>query len=200
MKSKKQTSLRYIAKVAVLSAMAAALMLLEFPLPFLAPPFYQLDFSEVAVLIGGFSLGPLAGVLIELLKNLLNLLINGTATGYVGEFANFVTGCAFVLPAAFLYRYRKNLKCALLGMTLGTVSLAIVGSLLNYFVLIPLYSEIYGLPLDSIIAMGASINPAIKDLPTLVVIAVFPFNLVKGLACSAATTLLYKRVSPLLHK
>lgn len=200
MKTHTQSSLRYIVKIGVLTAMAFVLMLLEFPLPFLAPPFYELDFSEIPVLIGSFALGPMAGVLIELLKNLLNLIFEGTTTSFVGEFANFVTGCAFVLPAAFIYRYRKTIKGALLGLGVGTVVLGVFGSLLNYFFLIPAFSQIYGLPLETIIGMGTAVNPLIGDLRTLVVIAVLPFNLVKGLACSLITFLLYKRVSPLLHK
>ena len=97
-----------MAKVGVLSAMATVLMLFEFPLP-IAPSFYELDFSEVAVLIGSFALGPLAGVLIEFIKILINLLINGTDTLFVGELANFLMGCAFVLPAALVYCRKKTL-------------------------------------------------------------------------------------------
>lgn len=200
MKSKTQISLRYVVKVGVLSAMAAVLMLLKFPLPFLVLSFYKLDFSNVAALLGGFSLGPLAGLLIELIKNLLNLLLEGTTTHCIGEFANFVSGCAFVLPASLLYRYRKSLKSALLGLVLGTVILTIISGLLNYFVLIPAYSEVYGMPIDRIIAMETAINPMVSDLPTMVVMAVVPFNLLKGIACSIITFLLYKYVSPLLHK
>jgi riboflavin transporter FmnP len=200
MKTKTRSSLRYMAKIGVLTAMAFVLMLLEFPLPFLAPPFYKLDFSEIAVLMGSFALGPMAGVLIELLKNLLNLIFEGTTTNFVGEFANFVTGCAFVLPAAFLYRYRKSIKGALVGLAIGTLTLGVFGALLNYFFLIPAFSQIYGLPLETIIGMGTAVNPLIGDLRTLVVIAVLPFNIVKGLACSLVTFLLYKHVSPILHK
>ncbi len=199
MKTKTSTSLRYISKVGILSAMAVLLMLFEFPLPFLAPGFYELDFSDVPALLGGFALGPLSGVLIELLKNLINLVLEGTDTNFVGEFANFVTGCAFVLPPSILYRYRKGIKSALFGLALGTLSLGLIGSVLNYFVLIPAFSHIFGLPLAQIIAMGSAINPLIADLPTLVVMAVLPFNLIKGLLCSAITMLLYKRLSPLLH-
>ena len=194
----KNHSLSYITKVGILSALAAVLMLFEFPLPFIAPPFYELDFSELPVLIGSFALGPVAGILIELFKNLLNLLINGTDTAFVGEFANFLMGCAFVLPAAIWYRLKKSRVSALLGMGLGTIALTIVGTLINYFVLIPMYSVLYNLPLDVIVGMGTAINPAITNLPMLVVLAVAPFNLIKGVIISALTFVLYKRVSPLL--
>lgn len=194
----KKRSLSYITKVGVLSALAAVLMLIEFPLPFIAPPFYELDFSELPVLIGSFALGPVAGVLIELFKNLLNLLINGTDTAFVGEFANFLMGCAFILPAAIWYRVKKTRKAALLGMIVGTLTLAVVGTLVNYFVLIPMYSVLYELPIEAIVEMGGAINPAISNLLLLVLLAVGPFNLIKGIVISALTFLLYKRVSPLL--
>ena len=194
----KNRSLSYVTKVGILAALAAVLMLFEFPLPFIAPPFYELDFSELPVLIGSFALGPVAGVLIELIKILLNLLINGTDTAFVGEFANFLMGCAFVLPAAIWYRLKKSRVSALLGMGLGTIALTIVGTLINYFVLIPMYSVLYNLPLDVIVGMGTAINPAITNLPMLVVLAVAPFNLIKGVIISALTFVLYKRVSPLL--
>lgn len=195
---KRKDSLKYIAKVGVLSAVAAVLMLFEIPLWF-APSFYELDLSELPILIGGFALGPLSAVLMELLKNLLNLLMNGTTTAFVGEFANFVTGCALVLPATLIYKYNKTLKHAILGLTVGAVSLVVVGALINYFVLVPAFSSFYGLPIDKIVAMGTKVNPAITDLKTLIVFAVMPFNLLKSVVCSLLTLLLYKRLSGILH-
>lgn len=200
MENQKQKTLRYLAKVGILSAMAFVLMLLEFPLVFLAPSFYELNFSDVVALIGSFALGPLAGVLIEFVKIVLNLIVTGTDTAFVGEFSNFVMGCAFVLPASLLYRHRKTLKMAVLGMLLGTLVLAVVSGLLNYYVMIPMYSNLYGAPIEAIIGMGTKINPAISSLWGLVLLAVVPFNLIKGVACSILAFLLYKRVSPLLHK
>ncbi|MBO5052334.1 MAG: ECF transporter S component [Clostridia bacterium] len=199
MKTKTKSSLLYMAKVGVLSAMATVLMLFEFPLP-IAPSFYELDFSEVAVLIGSFALGPLAGVIIEFIKILINLLINGTDTFFVGELANFLMGCAFVLPAALVYCRKKTLKRAIVGMAVGTLSLVLVGAFCNYFLMIPAYVHLAGYPMDAIIGMGAAVNPAIKDLLTLIIIAVIPFNLIKGVLCSLLTGLLYKRVSHLLNK
>jgi riboflavin transporter FmnP len=195
----KNSKVKYLTKVGVLAAIAAVLQLIEFPLPFLAPGFYKMDLSDVPALVGGFALGPLAGALIELLKNLLHIVIKGTSTAYVGEFANFVTGCALVLPAAIMYRYKKNFKGAVLGMTIGAVCLVVVGALLNYYVLIPTYSELYKLPLDIIINMGTKVNSNIVDLKSLVVLAVMPFNLVKSAAVFVLTMLLYKRVSRILH-
>lgn len=191
-------SIKYIAKVGVLSALATILMLFEFPLP-IAPSFYELDFSEVPVLIGSFSLGPVAGILIEFIKILINLLINGTDTVFVGELANFLMGVSFVLPASLIYYHKKSLKRALIGMIVGTVSLVLVGAVCNYFLMIPAYVYLAGFPMDAVIGMGTAVNPAIKDLLTLILIAVVPFNLIKGVLCSVITALLYKRVSPILH-
>lgn len=200
MKTNTRASLRYITKIAILSAMAFILMLFEFPLAFLAPSFYELNFSDVVALTGSFALGPVAGVLIEFFKIVLNIIFTGSDTAFVGEFSNFVMGCAYVLPAALLYRYRKNLRTAVLGMLIGTAVLAVVSGLLNYYVMIPMYSELYKAPIDDILGMGAAINPAIGNLWSFVLLAVVPFNLIKGVACSVLTFFLYKHVSPLLHK
>lgn len=196
---KKYLTTALIAKIAVLSAIAFVLMFFEFPLPF-APAFYKLDFSEVAVLMGGFALGPAAGVIIEALKIVLNVLFQGSTTAYVGELANFAMGCAFVVPAAFIYKHYKSRKNALIGMLVGTLCMAIVGSALNAAVLLPMYSVLYGMPMDTLIAMGTAIIPLIHDIWTFVIFAVVPFNLVKGIIVSAITFAAYKHVSPILHK
>ena len=199
MEIRTKKTLRYITKIGILSAMAFVMMLFEFPLLFLAPSFYELNFSDVVALVGSFAMGPLAGVLIEFFKILLNLIVTGTDTAFVGEFSNFVMGCAFVLPAAILYQRRKTLKMAVIGMLVGTLVLAVVSGLLNYYVMIPMYSNLYGAPIEAIVGMGAKINPAIGSLWSLVLLAVVPFNLIKGVACAILTFFLYKRVSPLLH-
>lgn len=192
-------SVKTLAKIAVLAAVAAILMLFEIPLWF-APEFYKIDLSEVAVLIGGFALGPVAAAFIELTKILLNFLLNGTITGGIGEFANFLIGCAFVLPASAVYRHYKDRKAALWGMLIGTVSLGLVGSLLNYFLLLPVYAKIFGAPIDALISMGTAINPRIDNLLSFVLLAVLPFNLLKGAVSSIVTFVLYKRISGVLHK
>lgn len=190
--------LHYVVKIAILAALSAIIMLFEFPLPF-APSFYKLDLSEVIILMGGFAMGPLAAAIIELLKNLLNLLLNGTTTAFIGEFANFLTGCALVIPASLIYKYNKSHRGALISLIVGTISLALVGSLINYFVVIPAFSEFYHMELDKIVSMGSAVNPFVTDLKTLVVFAVAPFNIVKGIICSILNMLLYKRVSKILH-
>lgn len=195
LKSQKKSA--YLAKVGILSAIAGALMFLEIPLWF-APTFYKLDFSDIIALLGGFSLGPAAGAVIELIKNLLHILIKGTSTGFVGELANFLTGCALVMPAALFYKVRRTKTSAVLGMLTGTLCLAGFGAILNYYVLIPVYSKF--LPIDAIIEMGNKINPKITNLKMLIVWAVVPFNLFKGIIDSVFMLLFYKRLAFLLKK
>lgn len=192
----KNEKLSWITKVAILSAMAFVLMLLEFPLPFIAPSFYELDFSEVPVLIGAFALGPLAGGVIETVKILLNLLLNGTATGGVGEFSNLVMGLVFILPAAFVYKYKRTKISAVLGLVAGGISMVILGCFINAYVMLPLYSNF--MPLDAIIAQAAAIWPVIDNTFKFVLLCVAPFNLVKVILVSLVTMLLYKRLSPIL--
>lgn len=197
--SLKRSNTKVIAKVGVLAAVATVLMLLEFPLWF-APSFYELDFSEVPVLLGAFALGPAAGATIELVKILLNFVVNGTDTGGIGEFANFLIGCSFIVPAGIIYKRHKSFKTAILGLIVGTLSLAIVGAFLNYYLLLPVYSKIYGAPIQAFVDMANAINPAITDLKTFVMYAVIPFNLFKGIVVSSMVILIYKKLSPILHR
>lgn len=199
-KDRKQFSnTHYISYTAIFSAISGVLMVMEIPL-FFAPGFYKLDISEMPVLICTFYLGPVAGVTAELLKVMVKLLIKGTSTAFVGDFANFVVGCSFILPASIIYHARPGRKTALVGMGVGTLVLTVFGSLFNGFYLIPKFAVLFGMPMDAIVAMGTKVNAAITDVWTLVAFAVVPFNLVKGVAVSALTFLLYKRISPILHK
>ena len=199
-KDRKQFSnTHYISYTAIFSAISGVLMVMEIPL-FFAPGFYKLDISEMPVLICTFYLGPVSGVTAELLKVMVKLLIKGTSTAFVGDFANFVVGCSFILPASIIYHARPGRKTALVGMGVGTLVLTVFGSLFNGFYLIPKFAVLFGMPMDAIVAMGTKVNAAITDVWTLVAFAVVPFNLVKGVAVSALTFLLYKRISPILHK
>ena len=188
---------RRVALVGVFSAIAAVLMLFELPLWF-APSFYELDFSEVPIMIGAFALGPVAGVLTELVKILLNLVINGTNTAFVGEFANFVMGCAFVVPASVIYKRKKNRQHAMIGLAAGTVIMSAAAVFINALVLLPAYAKAFGMPVDAFVQMGTAINPAINGIWTFVLLAVAPFNLIKGVLVSVITVLLYKHISPIL--
>ena len=169
----------------------------DIPLPF-APSFYKIDLSEVPVLIGAFAMGPLAGAAIELIKILLNLVMKGSTTAGVGEVANFLIGCAYVMPAAWIYKTQKTKKNAMIGMAVGTVFLAAAGGLLNAFVLLPAYAAAFGMPMDALVGMGSAVNKAITSLPTFVLFAVVPFNIIKGVVVSLVTMLLYKHISRLL--
>lgn len=199
-KDRKQlSSTHYISYSAIFACMAGVLMVFDLPL-FFAPGFYKLDISELPVLICTFYLGPVAGVITELLKVMVKLLIKGTSTAFVGDFANFVVGCSFVLPASLVYHARPGKKSALIGMAVGTLIMTAFGSMFNGIYLIPKFAVLYGMPLEAIVAMGTKVNASITSVTTLVVFAVVPFNLLKGVVVSALTFLLYKRISPLLHK
>ena len=191
------TKVRMMAQMGMLSAIAVVLMLFEIPLPF-APSFYEIDFSEVPVLIGCFTMGPLAGAIIELLKILLNFAINGTATAGVGEVANFLIGCAFVIPEAVIYKKKRTRTGAIIGMVTGTLFMTFIGCFLNAFVLLPTYAKAFVMPIDALVGMGTAVNSHITSLTTFVIFAVAPFNLLKGFLVSLIVFLIYKKISPIL--
>lgn len=192
---------RRLCLTAICGALAAIVHIFDFSVPFLAPGFYKLDFSEVPVMLCGFYLGPSAAVACEAVKILMKLILVGTSTAFVGDFANFAVGCSLVLPAAVIYHTKKSRKSALIGLFCGTISLTVFGSAFNGIYLIPRFSELYGLPLDAIVGMGTAIYGKITSLSTLVLFSVAPLNLIKGLSVSLLTLLLYKRVArPLFEK
>jgi len=195
----KSKQINTMVKVAMLSAVATVLMLFEFPLPFIAPSFYELDFSEVPVLVGAFALGPVAGVSIEGMKILLNFILNGTVTAGVGEIANFVMGVVFVLPAAIIYKKNKTRKGAVYGLITGTALLLILGCFINVYVMLPAYSAAFGMPIDAFIKMAQSIQPAIDSMLEFALLCVAPFNLIKSVLVSGITILIYKKLSPILR-
>lgn len=192
-------STRKIAMIGMFSAIAAVLHVLDFPIPF-APEFYKLDFSEIPVLIGTFAFGPVAGVMMEFCKILLKLIFKGTSTAFVGDLANFIIGCSFILPASIIYLNKKSKKTAIIGAVTGTVCMTVFGTAFNAVYLLPKFAQIYGLPLDVIIGMGTAINPAINSVTTLVMFAVAPMNILKGVSVSAVTMLVYKKLSPILKE
>jgi riboflavin transporter FmnP len=189
---------RWLALVAILGTMAAVIMLAEFAIPFLGPTFLKLDLSEIPVMIGAFALGPLAGVAIEAVKVLVNLLIKGSATVGIGELANFLVGCAFVLPASLVYRFRRTRTAALLGLGAGVVTMTVAGGLLNYYLLIPAYAASMGITGDQLLTMFSVGLPYVIDLRTGILLGIVPFNIVKGIVISVLVILLYKRVSPII--
>ena len=188
---------RKMAMIGMFSALATILMILEIPV-FFTPGFYKLDFSELPALIGGYAFGPVAGVMIEFCKILLKLMTKGTSTAMVGELANFVVGCSFILPASFLYWLKKSKKSAIFSSIVGTLIMTVVGSWLNGLYLLPTFADMFGMPLTSLVGMGTAVNPYIKDVTTLVLFAVVPLNLLKGSIVSLITILIYKKLSPIL--
>ena len=198
---RKVTPAKRVCIVGICAAIATVLHILDFPLPFLAPEFYKLDFSELPVMLCGFYLGPSATVVCEAVKILLKLLLKGTSTAFVGDFANFFVGCSLVLPAVIIYHAHKSKHSAKVGLVVGTIVMTLFGSAFNGIYLLPKFAELYGMPLDTIIAMGSKVNPAISNVPTFVALAVAPLNLIKGGMISILTMLLYKRVAkPLFGK
>lgn len=193
------SSARYITVTAICAALGGVLMLLEIPL-FFAPSFYKMDLSELPALFCGFFLGPVAGVICELLKVLIKLFLKGTTTAFVGDFANFAVGCSMILPATILYHVKKSKASAIVGLIAGTLTMTVFGSLFNAVYLLPKFAVLYGLPLEAIIAMGTKVNGSITSVSTLVLFAVVPFNILKGLVVSCLTFLLYKRVEAVLFR
>lgn len=193
-KRRKRIPLRYITATAVLSALSTALMMLSFSVPFM-PSFLKLDFSELPALIASFSMGPVSGVLVCLIKNLLNLPFS--TTGGVGELCNFLLGTCFVLPAGLIYRFRKNRRTALLAALLGALAMAFASLPLNYFISYPMYMKF--LPLEQIIGMYQAIFPGVNGLFQCLLIFNVPFTFLKGLLDTILTFLVYKRISPLIH-
>ena len=185
-----------MALIGILSAVAAVLMLLEFPVSFLAPPFYELDFSEIPIIIGAFAMGPVEGVIMEALKIVLNLLFNGTITAGIGELANFLIGVSYVLPAAIFYRIRKTKKVATVGLIVSTVFVVAISAVLNAFVLLPFYAN--GGSLQAFIDMGNKVNGHVNDLLSFTLLCVVPFNLLKFVTDTVVTLLVYKKVSRIL--
>ena len=186
---------RRISIIGVCAAIAAVLHMLDFPLLFLAPDFYKVDFSEVPVLLCGFYLGPTATVACEGVKIVLKLLFKSTSTAFVGDFANFAVGCSLVLPATIIYHAHKSRHSAIIGLIVGCLCMSIFGTAFNAVYLLPKFAQLYGIPLDAIIGMGADIHGGIHNVTTFVMICVAPLNLVKSVVVSVLTLLLYKRVA-----
>ncbi|MDE6186372.1 MAG: ECF transporter S component [Lachnospiraceae bacterium] len=190
---------RKMAMIGVFSAVAMALLIFDFPV-FFAPPFYKLDFSELPALIGAFAFGPVAGVMIEFCKILLKLFLKGTSTAFVGDLANFVIGCSFILPASIIYMFKKTKRNAIAASAVGTMIMTVFGTMFNAIYLLPAFASLYGMPLDVIVGMGTTINANITSVTTLVLFAVAPLNLLKGCSVSVATVLVYKKLSPVLKE
>ena len=185
-----------LAVTAMLSAAATVLMALDFPIPFLIPPFVKMDFSELPALLAAFSLGPAWGAAVCLVKNLINLTMS--STNGVGELCNLLIGLCFVIPAGLIYKRWKTRWGALIAALAGAALMAVCSVPVNYFISYPFYTSF--MPLETIIGMYQSLIPSVDGLLACLVIFNAPFTLLKGLLDTALCFLIYKPLSPLLHK
>ncbi|MBU3159309.1 ECF transporter S component [Clostridium frigoris] len=185
-------------KISLLAVIAFLLMYIELPIP-IFPSFLKIDISDLPALLGAFALGPIAGVIIELVKNILHGVFAGS-TGLVGEFANFLVGSCLVLVSGYIYKVRKSKGGAIVGLLTGVIIMSVFAGVLNYFVVLPLYETVLGFPITAVVAMGSKINHNINDLNSFIIWMIIPFNILKGIVLSAMTLALYKSVSPILHK
>lgn len=197
MSDNKAFSTHGIVKMAILSALAFVIMYLEIQIP-LFPAFLKMDLSDLPALLGSFALGPVAGIIIQLIKNIMHFIFKNDGTGGIGNLANFIVGIAFVVPAGWIYIKNKSKKNAVLAMSVGLVSMVVIGAVANYFILIPAYSKF--MPLEAIFEMAKAANPAVSDMKTYITLVVVPFNFLKALLVSVVTLLIYKPMSTLLHK
>ena len=190
---RKNLSVQYLTRIAVLTALASILFLIEIPVV----AFYKLDLSNLPVLLGAFSMGPVPGLIILLLKSLIGMLHSSSM--YVGELADFIMGAAYVLPAALIYRRHKTRNTALAGMAVGTVVMIVVAVLVNWKIMIPFYMTAYGMPMEAVVGMATKAVPFVDTEWKLLLCVTAPFNLLKGVVLSSLTLVLYKHLSPLLH-
>lgn len=190
---------RNLATMAVLAALAVILTMFRVPLPFL-PSFYKLDFAESVIILGGYILDPLATVVMQLLKTLLKIITSGSNSAYVGDLANLIMGVAFVLPAAWYYHKHKNHKGVIIGLIIGVIVLTVVGCLVNYYILLPMYAGMYHMDIKDIIAIGTALNGSVTSLFTFVLLLTAPFNLIKGSASAVIVYLIYRSTYNVLFK
>lgn len=190
---------RKVAMIGMFSAIAMILHVFDFPIWFI-PGFYKFDFSELPILVGTFAFGPVAGVMMEAIKILLKLCVKGTSTAFVGDLANFVVGCSFILPASVVYAFRKTRKSAIIACATGTFIMTAFGCVFNAVYLLPAFSKLFGMPMEQIYAAATAVNPLVEEgnMISFVAACVAPMNLMKGASVSVITLLIYKPLSPII--
>ena len=176
MKSTKFLTVSTLVKISILSAIGYILMFISVPLPMLFPEFLKIDISDLTALLGGISLGPMAGITIAFLKNLLQFITGMSTTGGVGEFANFLIGGSFVFTVSYIYSKKRNIQGVIIGLVSGIVVMTVVGCIANYFIILPFYAWI-GWSIDAVVSMGAAINPAIDSKMSFIIWMIAPFNI-----------------------
>ena len=194
----RRNNVKTVAFVGVLGALSCVLMLLRFPLPFV-PGFYEFDIAELPALFAGFFLGPVAGCSVVFVKIVLKLIFQGSATFGIGDLSNLIGSMVFILTASLIYRRMHTKKGAKIALVVSTLVVSVVYVFLNAYIMLPMYASVYGLPIETIVDMGHAVNPWVNDTVTLMIFAVFPFNLVKHGATALLTYLLYKRVGNALR-
>ena len=172
-------------------------MFISVPLPMLFPEFLKIDISDLTALLGGISLGPMAGVTIAFLKNLLQFITGMSTTGGVGEFANFLIGGSFVFTVSYIYSKKRNIQGVIIGLVSGIVVMTMVGCIANYFIILPFYATI-GWSIDAVVSMGAAINPAIDSKMSFIIWMIAPFNILKSGLMSLLTLPMYKKTEKIL--
>lgn len=192
--SSKSFSLDRLVKVGILAGLAYVLMFVQMPIP-IAPPFMKLDLADVPALIGGFAMGPWYGVMIQLIKNLLNL--SKTMTGGVGELSNFIVGSTYVLVSAYIYKSKKTKKTSIIALALGVLAMTALATLSNAFVVFPVYGKVMHMDLEAFASMVGS-NGLVNNYITLMIFSIAPFNIIKGTVEAIVTELIYKRISPII--
>ena len=192
---RKKENIRKIAVIGIMSAVSAVLMMLSFNIPIM-PSFIKMDFSELPALITAFSLGPVSGVIVCLIKNVINLMF--TTTAGVGELSNFVLGACLVFPAGLIYKKMKTRKGALIGAVVGSLIMAVLSIPWNYFITYPAYINILNFPLEAILGMYKAINPNVDGLMQALLIFNLPYTFCKGIVISLLTFFLYKKLSPII--
>jgi riboflavin transporter FmnP len=193
MTARKKINVRTITMTGLFGALSAVLMMFSFNVP-LMPSFIKMDFSELPALIAAFSMGPLSGVMVCLVKNLINLMFS--TTGGVGELSNFILGCAFVMPAGLIYKHKKSKKSAFLGSLAGAVIMAVISVFSNYFVVYPVYTMF--MPMEAIIGMYQAIYSGVENLWQALLIFNMPFTFLKGMCSVVITFIIYKHISPII--
>ena len=199
MKTNNREKITKIAVTGVLSAIAAVLMILDFPVWF-APAFYKIDFSDLPALLGAFLCGPAAGCIIVLIKTLLNLFLNGTVTMYIGELSSLIMSLMLVLPAGLIFKKHNSIRGCVIALATGVVAVTFGSTAINLFLLIPAYCKAFGIDLDAILGMANAVNPAVKSAGGFLMLCVAPFNLMKSGICALLTFLTHKKLGGLLDR
>ena len=195
---KKQLPVSTMVRISLLSVIAFFLMQFSVTLP-IFPGFLSMDISDIPALVGALVMGPMAGILISLIKNLLDFVITGSNSGGIGQVANFIVAVALITPISVIYKKRSNFRGYIIGSCIGIVFMVAVAAIFNCFVLIPMYSRII-IPLEAIINMAYAINPRVHNMRTLIVFSIVPFNMLKGLTIVGIGALLHNGLIVMLRR